>query len=219
MRILRPAAAVLVAAAATATLAASRDPARDIPPQVDPARDFSLSANQPWARAEAFVSRLDFTSGASERARVRVCAACAPVDVTVAPERRVVNLSTDAFPEGMRVVMRLVRHEPVAAPTLGFPANAASDTSYMVVTSPTQARVMYRDAAGHIAFSQPWRFMPHPDEHVWTSSAARWRAEEGTGGVEAGGLSFVWMTCAAGCCQFHGSPPDGSPAQAAPAAR
>ena len=209
MRLPRPAAALLIAASATAALTASRGitppGAGELPPEVNPARDFSLAANQPWARAEGFLTRLDFTSGASERARVRVCRDCSPIDVTISPEVRTVNLRTDAFPQGMRVVLRFVRHEGVAVPRLGFPEDAAGDTSYMVVTSPTQAVVMYRDAAGHIAFSAPWRFMPHPDEHVWTESTAHWRAEAGMDAAQVG-TSFAWMACAAGCCQFHGLP-------------
>ncbi|HET7232686.1 MAG TPA: hypothetical protein VFJ16_21930 [Longimicrobium sp.] len=29
------------------------------------------------------------------------------------------------------------------------------------------------------------------------------------GALQMGDPAFAWMTCAAGCCQFHGSPPDG----------
>ena len=177
-----------------------------LPPEVDPARDFSLATGQPWARAEGYLARLDFSQGVSDRTRAPFCRGCAAADVSIAPERRSLHLRADAFPEGMRVVLRFVRHDRVAAPRLGFPEGAAGDTSYMLVTSPTSAVVMYRDVAGRIAFTEPWTLRPTVDEHRWSEPTARWRTDAATA-LDPAPTPWGWMACVNGCCRFYGSPP------------
>jgi hypothetical protein len=209
--------AAVLALAATGTfrdadlLASAPTPAPT--PAVDLVRDFSLAPNQPWARAAGYLSRLNFTLGVSDRRLVKGCSTCTPADVTIAAEFRTMYLRADAFPEGMRVMGRLVRHDNTVSAELGFPADAAGDTAYLMVTSPTRAVVMYRNTEGRIAFTEPWGFRPNPDGHVWTEPTARWRDRVTT--VAAGdtltsgpGGPYGWMACANGCCQFYTPPPN-----------
>ena len=219
MAVPRTAALLLVPVAALALaatgIARNADPLAPAPapagtPAVDPARDFSLAPNQAWARAEGYLAGLDFTLGAPDRQAVKPCAACAAVDVTIAAESRTLNLPADAFPEGMRVMGRLVRHDRTVAPALGFPADAAGDTAYLMVTSPTTAVAMYRNTEGRIAFSAPWRFRPNADGHQWTEPIARWRqggAAQSSASPGPGGGTYGWLACANGCCQFYTPPP------------
>lgn len=211
--LLVPAAALALAATGTlrnADLLASA-PAPAATPAVDPVRDFTLAPNQAWERTEGYLSRLNFSLGVSDRRLVKACAKCTPADVTLFPESRTLNLRADAFPEGMRVMGRLVRHDKTVAPELGFPEDAASDTAYLMVTSPTRAVVMYRNLEGRIAFSEQWGFRPNPDGHVWTEPTARWRQRVTAGAagapVDEGG-QYGWMACASGCCQFYTPPPN-----------
>jgi hypothetical protein len=210
--LLIPAAALAFAATGTfrdADLLASA-PTPAPTPAVDLVRDFSLAPNQPWARAAGYLSRLNFTLGVSDRRATKGCAKCTPADVTLTPESRSLYLRADAFPEGMRVMGRLVRHDDTVAPELGFPADAAGDTAYLMVTSPTRAVVMYRNTEGRIAFTEPWGFRPNPDGHVWTEPTARWRDRAAGGATAASpeGGDLGWMACASGCCQFYTPPPN-----------
>lgn len=210
--LLVPAAALALAATGTFRnadlLAAASTPAPT--PAVDPVRDFTLAPNQPWTRAQGYLSRLNFSFGVSDRRLVKGCHACTPADVTLAPESRSLYLRADAFPEGMRVMGRLVRHDRTVAPELGFPEDAAGDTAYLMVTSPTRAVVMYRNTQGQIAFTEPWGFRPNPDGHVWTEPTARWRdrVTAGASGAPLDGPTYGWMACASGCCQFYTPPPN-----------
>jgi len=164
---------------------------------------------------------------------------CLPKVLQVRSEQRTMCLDSAAFAGRLRIVGMVVGAGPGSLPAFGFgPGNISGggsgrDSVYLFVRDRT-VYALYRTTGNLTAFApQPglnpgWAFFFHapdtPPAGVW----ALWRTGDSTTTVTAlrahrGGpaapdeveeaqttLSYAWMACAAGCCQFHGTG-DGNP--------
>jgi hypothetical protein len=165
---------------------------------------------------------------------------CLPKVLQIRSEQRTMCLDSAAFAGRLRIVGMVVGAGPGSLPAYGFGLDNISgggsdrDSVYLFVRDST-VYALYRTTGNLTAFApQPgltpgWSFIFHtpdtPPTGVWalwrpnTSSTASMTAMRAhRGGPAAPGeveeaqttLSYAWMACAAGCCQFHGTG-DGNP--------
>jgi len=165
---------------------------------------------------------------------------CAPMRGTVEAESRANCLDSAAvMQDSVRIAGRVTRESGWNPANLGFGRLNTSGVVYLLVQGGKSVSVA--NWAGRVhnipQNSSSWFFRFHREDHSWPDSHAQWRpdssattglvamharpaewrggpsafVDDDAAGAQLSDPAYVWMTCAAGCCQFHGSPPDGSP--------
>ncbi|HET7463794.1 MAG TPA: hypothetical protein VFJ82_21240 [Longimicrobium sp.] len=166
---------------------------------------------------------------------------CKAMRGTVTAERRANCLDSAAvmLPDA-RVVGTVQRDSGWNPANLGFGRLNTHGLVYLLAQGGKSVAVANWAGKVHVIpqAANSWFFRFHREAHTWPDSHALWRADssattglvamharpaewrggpsafvddDGGGGFQMVDPAYVWMTCAAGCCQFHGSPPDGSP--------
>jgi hypothetical protein len=196
-----------------------------------PAPTAAIVAGQPWATAEAYLKDLEFVGDTAEHEEfVNVCKNkpdCS-ARLRLRPERRAHGLKTRDFASGQRVVARFERRDANDVAPLGFvPANSRRE-SWLLVTSPTTAVVMF-ESAGKVAFTNLWTFELRSEASQAGKLKAQWLNVDHVHGDVFGDTAFIdrrrsrgvretgrswavqdtslinhlqsaWVSCAEGCC-------------------
>jgi hypothetical protein len=158
---------------------------------------------------------------------------CEPMTARVEAEQRA-NCVTLAMvnQDSVRFLGLVRRYSGWDPANLGFGQPNPTNVVYLLVQA-GQSLGIYRDSSGNVRTipqsPTSWKFRFHPEDRSFAEARARWRPDSSeVSGLVAmrephvrGGPSalfpddgdvaqmafpaYAWMTCAAGCCQFHGS--------------
>lgn len=167
----------------------------------------------------------------------RVAGKCQPMKGTVAAVSQANCLDSAMVQQDSARIVGWVRRDSLwNPPNLGFGTQNSSGMVYLLVRRGRSVGVANWSGNVHLVQGlNAWRFRFHREAHTWPSSYARWRpdssattglvamharpaewrggpsafVDDDADGYQTGGSSYVWMTCAAGCCQFHGAPDGG----------
>ncbi|HEX8244561.1 MAG TPA: hypothetical protein VF541_13740, partial [Longimicrobium sp.] len=175
-----------------------------------------------------------FPPSASEQDTVVPCPRCGLADLRAWTTQRSNCLTEAAAAQDSLRFVGLVTWSGGSQPgSLGFGPNNLDQRVFLLVKG-NQGLALYQNQSYRtqfvhfVAHRQGWGFIFHPDS-VHPQPEARWRPDtmlamhqvrqavafEGRGGPAAPewdgdavlqtGMSYVWIACAAGCCQFHGT--------------
>ncbi|HEX6749857.1 MAG TPA: hypothetical protein VF092_21370 [Longimicrobium sp.] len=228
----------LVAAAAAPAAAAAQVPCT--PPPAVPPSYFTAANGQPWSQVTRFLIDYGVMFPVGDARPVVPCRGqgCGPADMTIWAAKGV-NCLTKAMAEQDSLrILGLVTWSTGAKPaSIGFGTRNANQQVYLMVKGDTgialfqtpggRTRVIYESVTAGWQFT----YEEHPDSTV-RPPAAQWRQTFlATGAMRPGGaaasgggpgvvwdverllqtgLSYAWMACASGCCQFQGTG-DGGP--------
>ncbi|HEX2203375.1 MAG TPA: hypothetical protein VHG91_08755, partial [Longimicrobium sp.] len=197
-----------------------------------PAAGFQPVSGLPWSTVQAYLGGVSFAEDSADTGNVKVCEECNAFRARVVSEKRSYCLKESDLQGSLRLVGMMVALEPpVGKQPSGFGPQNKGDALYLFARG-TQAYVMYQarslpnQPAGDTSVVVPaWSFHFCADGGHGNRSkaAARWIPDtvtEITGdaaqvkgkdddvvGGGGGQLSYGWMACANGCCQFYGPPP------------
>ncbi|HEU4561197.1 MAG TPA: hypothetical protein VFS20_25315 [Longimicrobium sp.] len=157
---------------------------------------------------------------------------CRPMTAAVMAEQHSNCFTAAMAGDGNLYILGLVRRYSGWRPAnLGLGMSNPSDTVYLMVKS-GQSLAVYHDARGMVRnapeAAMGWRFRWHNDSS-FVQPSAQWRPDQSESqglvamyephvrggpsaflpddgdGFQQGIPEYAWITCAAGCCQFHGS--------------
>lgn len=169
----------------------------------------------------------------------REAPSCRTMRGTVSAESRANCVDTATVQQDSARVVGMVKRDAGWNPAnLGFGPQNTSGVVYLLVQGGKSLAVANWSGRVHTLpqSNGTWSFRFHHEDHSFPDSHALWRPDSSatTGlvamharpaewhggpsalvddadGMQLSSPEYVWMTCAAGCCQFHGSPPDGNP--------
>ncbi|HEX2203376.1 MAG TPA: hypothetical protein VHG91_08760 [Longimicrobium sp.] len=177
---------------------------------------FSDTILGPWPAFEKWVAaRASFAEGSTATALVPLCRDCVAVTTEIVSETRTPCATRENL-TGNHRLLGMLRVKDGGAWNRENPS--AGDSLYLFADDAGSTIVVYRNGALTATLPRDdWHFYycQHGEHTVpraeWRDrevagirrSAADFDDDDGSGGQ----LSYGWMACANGCCQFYGPPP------------
>ena len=211
------------AAAAEARTAAAGPNANCDPP---PAATFQPVSGVPWSQVQAYLQQLQWADDSAAVGDVQLCARCTKFSTRVVSEARSYCTRKQDLAQLRAIGVMKALQPPTGQQPSGFGPQNKGDSLYLFARGDSayviyQARSQPNNPAGDttvVAAGWSFHFCADGGHGTRSKAAAQWRPDtlattttqtRGKGEVGSGGgqLSYGWMACANGCCQFYGPPP------------